>query len=53
MRARKEAEAPALRESGRAGGERDVEATADAYSVAQEKAERRYGKLDAAAEPEG
>ena len=53
MRARKEAEAPALRESGRAGGERDVEATADAYSVAQEKAERLYGKLDAAAEPAG
>src|SRR5439155_10105444 len=53
MRARKEAEAPARRESGRAGGERDVEATADAYSVAQEKAERLYGKLDAAAEPAG
>jgi len=53
MRGRKEAEAPALRESGRAGGERDVEATADAYSVAQEKAERLYGKLDAAAEPAG
>ena len=52
-RARKETEAPALRESGRAGGERDVASTTGADSLAQEKAERLYGKLDAAAEPAG
>jgi len=52
-RARKETEAPALRESGRAGAERDVASTTGADSLAQEKAERLYGKLDAAAEPAG
>ena len=53
MRARKEAEAPALRESGRAGGEGNVASTTGADGLAQEKAERLYGKLDAAAEPAG
>src|SRR3989442_626813 len=52
-RARKETEAPALRRSARAGVERDVEATTGADTAAQEKAERFYGKLDAAAEPAG
>ena len=47
------AEAPALRRSARAGVERDVEATTGADTAAQEKAERLYGKLDAAAEPAG
>jgi len=46
-RARKETEAG----SGRAAGERDVESTTGAASL--EKAERLYGKLDAAAEPAG
>src|SRR5437867_8153523 len=48
-RARKETEA----ESGRAGAERDVASTTGADGLAQEKAERLYGKLDAAAEPAG
>src|SRR5947199_8359019 len=52
-RARKETEAPARRESGRAGAERDVASTTGADGLAQEKAERLYGKLDAAAEPAG
>jgi len=52
-RARKETEAPALRESGRAGAEGNVASTTGADSLAQEKAERLYGKLDAAAEPAG
>jgi len=47
------AEAPALRRSARAGVERDVEATTGADTAALEKAERLYGKLDAAAEPAG
>ena len=50
-RARKETEASAPRGSGRAAGERDVESTTGAASL--EKAERLYGKLDAAAEPAG
>ena len=45
-RARKETAA----ESGRAGGERDVESTTGAASL--EKAERSYAKLDAATMPE-
>ena len=46
-RARKETEAG----SGRAASERDVDSTTRAASL--EKAERLYGKLDAAAEPAG